>query len=1150
MQGRSLAVAVLLRSAGGSSAGSGSSGSAVAVAGRAGRRAQYSSSSSSSSYIPPPSNQDLDPSGIDSNLFEEPSLDDYQHTRASLQVLSRITPLTADHDKTTAAAASHSAKSKPLFSPADMLADLISKNELARANQVLTELNNLNTDLGMPIIEYIRAAMKCMNSDDPALCDSSVVLTWLRLAPSRQHLQAQSQLKAFPDLYAGISHQHLTRLELGPRRGVQDPTFTAANTMFQNCIALFTQRGTSSQALADLREALLLSIARGYSGARDELAVKFLASHLSRRPTPSSSSSSSTAENNDNNPLLSLWTGLAYASRRGIEVRPSEHPEIYQEPIDETVHALTRSRLRRFFDIIVRSAAVRGGASLLDVIDLISRHELAIAQMENAQGKTRLRDDVDGLSFTILTSSTRKAIIGAIQKALDAGVPNEEEKEILRVAQEKFSLWGIGIKQRAELYMAASDTASKQPYDVRVGMSTVTLKECEAFRTSILDYLEEIRTATLTEGGTRTTREIRLQVVKRLTQDVHQLYEMLLRFHYAQSLESRSSLQLQRSAPAPAPIPTSSSPLEGTALEAVEPISPAQASIQARGGAPLQTVTTEKRNLVQREITKFLLPLERALPRFGQHLPPICATAAIRSLTSARRYEDAIREWALTYGNDSRAGISSPFLAMCMLEPMALQEEQTRQGLKYTRLNPCSEIPERIKVSATMPANRSDAPYSGLNRAGAVNGLNVAISACEWDSDRLSRLYKMWLAQITYLKAEEKEVISPRSGNVVILRRKVKVLEPEVNVGDEELLGYFAMFIKGFIRQRSRAVMALGPVMTVATRDRAKARGRKIRRISEERKAALARARSGDLPPGEKVPAEPSQRRGDEFEPSWSIHSKASLLSRILKIFGDVQVLGLPSFPGEVWDILLRALAGKGKDEWEGRTKVVMFARGMVDEESWVAAVAAERGVGGIKKDSSLVADIGKGKEREEEEEEGDEFSDVEGDEDEPQKKSGSRRSLLDLIGQPPRATESSFRAVLQGLDKSAKDEGFFSGHHPGTAGRSSQAWCWRKKRDVYEWMRVFLDAEQGRGVAVSGKEVEEPSSSSSLLPVRAPRMSSSTAGGKKRTGLLRNLRMKGKEERKRMSFGSGDYRARQDTVGGEGGGPNNVERARLEPGP
>ncbi|KAE8182052.1 hypothetical protein CF335_g8751 [Tilletia laevis] len=255
-----------------------------------------------SSYIPPPSNNELDPSGVDSSLFEEDSMDDYTNTRHSLQLLMRIRP--------SASASTTAEKDQP-------------------ANQLLSELNNLQTDLGIPTIEYIRAALRSIQADNPTLCSSANVLTWLRLAPSVQQLQAQAQLCAFPDLYAGIPHQHFTKLELSPRRHVQDRTRAAANIMFQNCLALFTQRGSFSRAVADLREALLLS-------------------------------SSSSSGEDTNNPLRSVWTDLVIASRRGAETRPSGGDQ-YAEGIHPELHGLLCARLRNFFNIIVRTAALRGG---------------------------------------------------------------------------------------------------------------------------------------------------------------------------------------------------------------------------------------------------------------------------------------------------------------------------------------------------------------------------------------------------------------------------------------------------------------------------------------------------------------------------------------------------------------------------------------------------------------------------------------------------------------------------------------------------------------------------------------------------------------------------------------------------------------------
>ncbi|KAE8181201.1 hypothetical protein CF336_g9004 [Tilletia laevis] len=183
--------------------------------------------------------------------------------------------------------------------------------------------------LGIPTIEYIRAALRSIQADNPTLCSSANVLTWLRLAPSVQQLQAQAQLCAFPDLYAGIPHQHFTKLELSPRRHVQDRTRAAANIMFQNCLALFTQRGSFSRAVADLREALLLS-------------------------------SSSSSGEDTNNPLRSVWTDLVIASRRGAETRPSGGDQ-YAEGIHPELHGLLCARLRNFFNIIVRTAALRGG---------------------------------------------------------------------------------------------------------------------------------------------------------------------------------------------------------------------------------------------------------------------------------------------------------------------------------------------------------------------------------------------------------------------------------------------------------------------------------------------------------------------------------------------------------------------------------------------------------------------------------------------------------------------------------------------------------------------------------------------------------------------------------------------------------------------
>ncbi|KAE8239624.1 hypothetical protein A4X06_0g8165 [Tilletia controversa] len=228
-----------------------------------------------SSYIPPPSNNELDPSGVDSSLFEEDSMDDYTNTRHSLQLLMRIRPsasasTTAEKDQpvpfpspSPSSSSSRTTIHRPLLSPADTLADLI-------------------VHLGIPTIEYIRAALRSIQADNPTLCSSANVLTWLRLAPSVQQLQAQAQLCAFPDLYAGIPHQHFTKLELSPRRHVQDRTRAAANIMFQNCLALFTQRGSFSRAVADLREALLLSVERGLR-RRTEQSISALAPPLRLR---------------------------------------------------------------------------------------------------------------------------------------------------------------------------------------------------------------------------------------------------------------------------------------------------------------------------------------------------------------------------------------------------------------------------------------------------------------------------------------------------------------------------------------------------------------------------------------------------------------------------------------------------------------------------------------------------------------------------------------------------------------------------------------------------------------------------------------------------------------------------------------------------
>ncbi|CAD6980512.1 unnamed protein product [Tilletia controversa] len=920
-----------------------------------------------SSYIPPPSNNELDPSGVDSSLFEEDSIDDYTNTRHSLQLLTRIRPspsasasasASADKEQPVpfpSASSSRTTIHRPLLSPADMLADLIVKNELHKANQLLSELNNLQTDLGMPTIEYIRAALRSLHADDPALCSSANVLTWLRLAPSVQQLQAQAQLRAFPDLYAGIPHQHLTKLELGPRRHVQDRTRAAANIMFQNCLALFTQRGSSSRAVADLREALLLSVERGYVGARDNLAISFLASHLSTRSSTPSPSTTSSGEDTDN-PLRSLWTDLVIASRRGAETRPSGGDQ-YPEDIHPELHGLLCARLRKFFNIIVRTAALRGGPALLDAINLVESHEAHFAKNNNNnKGKMRYRDEwSDGLALVSLMGDTKECVLAQIQKALKIGVPNPEERNTFLRARNNFRQWGEHVERGAASYLAAhkSDVAGKAPYALPPHQSeeaAVTLEKCTILRREILDYIEGARIGL--GDDERPSLELKRKVTLRVTRDVHHLYEMLLRLYDRPSMSN---------SPSP-PLPQRS---EANPIPASEPGPTGEADADA------EATTTETRDALHTKLSSFLLPIELALPQFGgRAFPPIVATASMRSLTRARRYEDAVRVWAQTYGNDCRAGVGSAFLAMALLDPLELLSEQRRLApgagagamggggggkkdprssssskkrpmlktstrTRSDRKRPAGEprMREAVERQAVMPPG-THMPYRVLNRAGAVHGLDIAIAACEWDSDRLSRLYKMWLAQITELVDVDVDISGRggdeaegknRKGGEMGMRRRV--IRGEVNMSDEELLVLFELFIRGFIRQRSAEVVKQGPQTTVATRGRAQARDRKIRSLLRD--AARNRKKTGTttttMTTTRRVPTQ-----GIDFRPSWILHAEASFLTRLLRIFKDVRMLGLPPFRVEVWNSLLRALSSRGKAEWEGVTLVLMRGMGMV----------------------------------------------------------------------------------------------------------------------------------------------------------------------------------------------------------------------------
>ncbi|KAK0557332.1 hypothetical protein OC846_000551 [Tilletia horrida] len=133
-------------------------------------------------YVMPPSNTELDPVGVDSGLFEEEALPDYKHTKSTLAELTKI----RSGSKSTPAQ-----KKGKAVEPSDALADLISKGDLVRATQVLIEFQKLQTFLGQPKIEYLQAALGCLESPNPELAKPSTALRWIRLAPAMRTLQTR-----------------------------------------------------------------------------------------------------------------------------------------------------------------------------------------------------------------------------------------------------------------------------------------------------------------------------------------------------------------------------------------------------------------------------------------------------------------------------------------------------------------------------------------------------------------------------------------------------------------------------------------------------------------------------------------------------------------------------------------------------------------------------------------------------------------------------------------------------------------------------------------------------------------------------------------------------------------------------------------------
>ncbi|KAK0540801.1 hypothetical protein OC835_000508 [Tilletia horrida] len=863
-----------------------------------------------SSYVPPPSNPDLDPSGVDASLFEEPSTEEYEHTRESLDLLKDLLPNASEQASTSGSA----------YRPGDILSSLIKQNNLLRASQVLTELKNLHTDLGMPRMEYLEAAWRSMNAEDPRLCNSPVVLSWLRLAPSVRQLQLQTQLRSNPALYEGLSQEQLMRLELGPRKGVQDPVRTAANTMMQNCLALFTQRGTSRQALADLQEALTISLSRGYSGARDELAIVFLSSHLSARD-------SSLLQKDGTSPLHTLWLDVVRAAKIGSDIRPSDNP-VDPGEVDSDLMQSLLARLRQFFNLIVRTAVLRGGSSTLDALDIIDRNEKRIAK-----GKGAVADDFGGLSLVTLSKVTRNLVLTQIAKSLRVG-GDEDTTRRLSAAQNCYEeRWGAAKSLVGSVAVATESThsvyvASKTSDALTPAASARLRAACVAEREDIIDYLKKLVEGNDVGRGAKLELQQRKEATNHLNSKLDILHRKLCALAVAK---------------------------DGTHLGLDDPKANSRRS---QDGADLF-------------IYNFLLPIRDALRPLGDTFPPVLTTAAIRSFTAARQYERALREWADTFGNDARAGISVQFLAMAMLDPAMLKEEKLKAGMAHDRVLPDGAIPTSIQEKTFIRPKLAN-PARNLTRPDVIQGLRIAVAACEWDADKLSRLYKLWVAQISTPVAQSSE----HASGAKLIKNGPRQVKPDVNVSTEELLTIFEVFFVGFFRQRNARLTPEGPI-SYHTRHRM---GQRAFRLT----ASLKKAQKAVV----------AERISSSQEPAWQRHALATLVTRLVRIFRDISFIGLPSPRVEMWNRLLRALAQEGEYGWEARTRPLAAAMGMVPERS-AEEHLQEGGTMTLGSGSASARRKGSGKKK---------------------ALSPSAPTFLDGLGTPPRANEASFEALHVGL--------------------------------------------------------------------------------------------------------------------------------------
>ncbi|KAL9938459.1 hypothetical protein V8E36_003082 [Tilletia maclaganii] len=347
-----------------------------------------------SSYVPPPSNQALHPDGVDFNLFEEPGADDYEHARSGLQLFDDIVPL----------------------SPGDALVKLIHSDDLLRANQLLAEFTNLNTQLGLPSIHYFDAALRSLRSSDTRISSSSSALAWLWIAPSIRDLRVQARLAARSDSYADDATQNLITARLGERSS--SPFGVAleatANEMMQECLSLIIQRGATSEALADTREALLLSLSRGFEGDANNWALRYLATHL-----PTRQSQMDIGGHDDNvNPLFVLWQQTKTATCDGIEDGPfTDNPQHLHD------------RLRFNLSHIVRSAAMRGGSSLLSAVKLVQQVDRRVASSQSTRSINLRRADGEFL-------------LAQVQRRLNNPMTPEVDRAILQEALSTFpSKW-------------------------------------------------------------------------------------------------------------------------------------------------------------------------------------------------------------------------------------------------------------------------------------------------------------------------------------------------------------------------------------------------------------------------------------------------------------------------------------------------------------------------------------------------------------------------------------------------------------------------------------------------------------------------------------------------------------------------------------